>query len=289
MAKATHPTSTKIAIVFDFDDTLVPDTFSGLLDSLGLDVAQFRQEKYESRKQSGWGSIPARFFSLIEWSKQQTNPDHKITQSTLAHFGKQIEPFAGVTQMFERLRQQAKKLLPDAEVEFYLVTSGFVEIARHTSIASHFKAMWGCEFHFSETGEIEFLKRSLSHPEKPRYLYYISKGVDDRPGEDLLFVYEDVPPEDRRIPLSQVIYVGDGTSDIPCFAMLNREGGTAIGVYKQGTAKDWASHYKPSQGQRVVNLAPADYSDNSELMRSLILAVEGICKNIQLLQLGRNE
>jgi phosphoserine phosphatase len=289
MVKATHPTAQKIAVVFDFDDTLVPSTYDEFLAYLGLDVAQFRRDKYEARKEQGWDAIPARFYSLIEYSKSRSLAHEKITQTTLETFGQSLQPFEGVTEMFERLRDVAKAITPDVSVEYYLITSGFVEIARNTSIAKSFKAMWGCEFHYSESGEIECLKRSLSHPEKPRYLYYLSKGIEDCGSEELLFVYEDIPPEDLAIPLTQVIYVGDGTSDIPCFAMLNREGGTAIGVYKQGSANEWANHYNPSEGQRVINLAPADYTPDSELMRSLTLAVESICKKIQLQQLSHNE
>ncbi|MEO1297363.1 MAG: HAD family hydrolase [Cyanobacteria bacterium J06636_16] len=289
MVKATHPASQKIAIAFDFDDTLVPDTFDALIKDLGFDVATFREERYESQKQAGWDAIPARFFSIVEESKRRSEDEGKVTRAYLENFGQQLQPFAGVDDMFSRLRQKAEAIVPDITVEFYLITSGFVEIARSTRLAKHFKAMWGCEFYYSETGEVEFLKRSLSHPEKPRYLYYISKGIDKQNDQDLLFVYEDVPPEKLAIPLSQVIYVGDGTSDIPCFAMLNREGGTAISVYKEGTPQDWAENYQPSQGQRVTNLAPADYSEGSELMQSLSLAVEGICKKIQLRQLSKNE
>ncbi|MGF1522268.1 MAG: HAD family hydrolase [Leptolyngbyaceae cyanobacterium] len=289
MVQATHPVSEKIAIAFDFDDILVPDTYDALIESLGFDTDTFRKERYELRKQSGWDAIPARFYSLIEESKRRSEGEGKITREYLKEFGQRLKPFEGVTDMFDRLQQKAEAIVPDIAVEFYLITSGFVEIARNTSLAKHFKAMWGCEFHYSETGEVEFLKRSLSHPEKPRYLYYLSKGIDKQSDQDLLFVYEDVPPEELTIPLSQVIYVGDGTSDIPCFAMLNREGGTAIGVYKEGTPQDWAEQYQPSKGQRVANLAPANYSENSELMKSLVLAVEGICKKIQLRQLSENE
>ncbi|MDY7023095.1 MAG: haloacid dehalogenase-like hydrolase, partial [Cyanobacteriota bacterium] len=125
--------------------------------------------------------------------------------------------------------------------------------------------------------------------EKTRYLLFLSRGIEQHSEDELEFVYEDVPPEQLSIPLSQVIYVGDGTSDLPCFALLNQTGGTAIAVYKEGTAQDWTQQYNISKGQRVANLAPADYSEDSELMRSLILAVESICKQIVLRQMGSNE
>ncbi|MDB9524485.1 haloacid dehalogenase-like hydrolase [Oscillatoria sp. CS-180] len=288
MPKATHPAAQKIAVVFDFDDTLVPDSFDHFLSFLGLDPAEFRKAKYESRKQAGWDAIPARFYSLIEYSKAQP-PEKRITRSTLMEFGKSLQPFEGVSDMFTRLQQRVNEIAPEISIEFYLITSGFVEVARQTSIAKFFKAMWGCEFHYSESGEIEFLKRSLSHPEKPRYLYYLSRGINYSDDEDLLFVYKDVPPEELTIPLDQIIYVGDGTSDIPCFAMLNQEGGMAIGVYRNSSPEEWAKHYQPSQNQRVINLAPADYQEGSELMRSLTLAVESMCKKIQIYQLSHHE
>ncbi|MGB3402091.1 MAG: hypothetical protein WBA77_05320 [Microcoleaceae cyanobacterium] len=40
---------------------------------------------------------------------------------------------------------------------------------------------------------------------------------------------------------------------------------------------------------RVANIAPPDYRENSELMQSLTLAVEGICKQIALRRLSIGE
>lgn len=120
----------------------------------------------------------------------------------------------------------------------------------------------------------------------------ISKGFDhhqEQKEDDLLFVYADIPIEERHVPLNQVIYVGDGASDVPCFTMMNEHQGVAIGVYKGHTPEEWNREVKLTKGQRVVNLAPADYSDNSELMRSLTLAVESICKQIALKKLSVGE
>ncbi|NEP15548.1 MAG: HAD family hydrolase [Leptolyngbya sp. SIO4C1] len=288
MNQATQPLFNRIAVVFDFDDTLVPDTYDALIEDLGHDAKRFREERYYPLLKEGWDGISARFYTLIQES-QQRSESQKITQNYLAEFGQRHQPFSGVSETFEHLRQQTRNFDSDIEIEFYLITSGFVEIARNSSIASEFKAMWGCEFHYSETGEIQYLKRSVSHPEKTRYLYYLSKGIESHSEDDLLFVYEDVPPEELQIPLNQVIYVGDGTSDLPCFSLMNQTGGIGIGVYPDGTAKDWAQEYKVSRSQRVANLAPADYSEASELRQSLTLAVESLCKQIELRQLSLGE
>ena len=286
MPKATHPVSNKIAIAFDFDDTLVSDSYDALIEAMGYKPKTFRDERYYPLLESGWDGIPARFHTVVEESRRRPAGE-KITRSFLKSFGQGLMPFSGVAEMFDTLRQVARDIDSDIEIEFYLISSGFIDIARSTSIAKHFKALWGCEFHFDENDEVVCLKRTVTHPEKVRYLYYISKGIDTHGEDDLSFIYKDVPVDDLYMPLSQIAYIGDGTSDLPCFAMLNQAGGTVIGVYKKGTPSDWAEQYQVTPSQRVYNLALADYSEGSQMMRSLTLTVESLCKQIQIKKLGQ--
>lgn len=282
MKKVTKPLANRIAIVFDFDDTLVRDTFDVLLESCGLDPEKFRSDRVKPLIEEGWNKISARFYALIEESHQRQNSD-KITKERLAQLGRELKPFDGVPEMFDRLQDCACHHVPDVEVEFYLITGGFLEIARNTAIADKFKAMWGCDFAYAENGEIKFMKNFVTHTEKTRYLFSISKGVEKHAEQDLLFVYENVPPEDLHVPLTQMIYVGDGTSDIPCFSVLNEHQGVAIGLYKKQKADEqWSHADKLSENQRVVNLAPPEYGEDAELMKSLVLAVESMCKQIAL-------
>ncbi len=102
-------------------------------------------------------------------------------------------------------------------------------------------------------------------------------------------VYRDVQAEELHIPLTQVIYVGDGASDIPCFSLLNEQQGITIGVYKDTTAQEWSHEIEISQSQRLMNLASAEYSEDSELMRSLTLAVESLAQKITPIQLSVDE
>lgn len=287
MTKATKPLSNRIALAFDFDDTLVPDTVDSLLESCDIDSQAFRKERIQPLIDNGWEPILARFYSLIQESKRRDRD--KITKEYLTKFGEELAPFDGVPEMFKRLRQSAKTIVPDIEVEFYLISCGMVEIARHTCIAPEFTAMWGCEFSYNEEGEIEFVKQLVSHTEKTRYLFQLAKGIDNTTQDGQMFVYRDVSPEELHVPLTQVIYVGDGASDIPCFSLMNDENGVAIGVYKRSTVQEWNREVTLSASQRVANLAEADYREDSELMRSLTLAVESMCKQIALSQLSVGE
>ena len=288
MTTATKPFVNRLAIVFDFDETLAPDTFSLLLEDVGLDADAFKQERVKPLVEQGWDKYIARAYCLVQESKKREGED-KITRSRLAKVGQQLKPFPGVPEMFERLRQCAHNLIEDVDIEFYLISGGFIEMAQNTSIASNFKAMWGCRFHYGEDEEIEFIRQQMSNTEKTSYLYYLSKGMEAEKEKDLMFAYSNVSDDKLRIPLTQVIYVGDGASDAPCFAVINQNGGIGIGLYKEGNTEKWSEQEKINVNQRVANIAPPDYSENSELMQSLTLSVECICKRIALRRLSIGE
>ncbi|MBD2258045.1 HAD family hydrolase [Pseudanabaena sp. FACHB-2040] len=284
--RSTKPVCNRIAIVFDFDDTLAPDTFDALIESLELDVETFRQERYQPLLDAGWDSTLARGYALLQES-QRRQPNQRITRDYLVQLGKQFQPFDGLEEMFDRLHQIVRDLNPKIDLEFYVISGGIEEIACHTSIAHNFKRIWGCQFHYDDRGEIDFLKRVISHTEKARYLMQIASGQESVEGNGRSFAYRDMPEDQLHVPLSQMIYVGDGASDVPCFSVINDEGGISLGVYKD--AQTWDDEIQVSESQRVANLAEADYRADSELMRSLTLALESLCKQITLRQLSLDE
>ena len=285
MSTATKQYTPRLAVVFDFDETLAPDTFGLLLEDLGLDVEKFKEERVKPLVAKGWDKYIARAYCLIEESHKRSQND-KITKERLAKVGREIEPYPGVAQMFGRLRQVVQESLSDVEVEFYLITGGFVEMAKNTAIASNFKRMWGSQFYYKQDGEIGFIKQQMSNTEKTSYLYHLSKGINSDKEKDLMYAYQSVSPEEVRIPLTQIIYVGDGASDAPCFAVVNQGNGIGIGLYKRGKTEEWSQQSKIDANQRVGNIAAPDYSENSELMQSLTLSVERICKQIALRKLS---
>ena len=289
MSKATKSGSNRIAIVFDFDETLIPDdSFKVLLQYCQIDVDTFNKDRVEPLINDGWDKYLARAYCLVKESHQRTK--NKITKNTLTELGQKIKLQDGVTAMFDRLQQKVENIDKEIELEFYLISGGFIDIARGTSIAKYFKRMWGCEFHYNDLGEIEFLKQQMTHTEKTRYLYYLSKGIERENEKDLIYNYQDFSEERLRIPLNQVIYVGDGTSDVPCFTVVNQYNGIAIGIYSEDcTPQEWEHLEKVSSSQKLSNLVPANYREDSEMMRSLFLAIDCICSRIALRKLSKGE
>jgi len=274
----THPVKPRIALVFDFDDTLAPDTWDGLLSELGFQPEAFEQEFVQPLLDEGWNEILARMYALIQESDRRNEP---ITKALLEDYGRGLQPFEGVEDMFELVRERTARVAPDVEASFYVVSSGFSDIIRATRLARHFDRIWGCDFHFGPDGRLVFPKRILEHTEKPRYLHLIEKGVEKyehRPGHE---VFRHLPEEELHVPLQQMVYVGDGASDVACFALLNVSHGVALGVNKPDTPVRWGRDGVDTE-ERIDDIAPPDYTEDSEMMRSLCLAVDSICSRIAL-------
>ena len=74
-----------------------------------------------------------------------------------------------------------------------------------------------------------------------------------------------VVKEDRPIPFENMVYLGDGLTDVPCFRLVKEQGGLSIAVYKSNTkgARDKANEFV--RDGRVHCLAPANYTEGSEL------------------------
>ena len=287
---ATEAFYNRLAVVFDYDDTLAPDSYNQLLERLGHERDAFNRERVEPLEDDGWDHVLARFHALIEESQRQKHAGGTpITEDLLAELGRETNFFDGVAEMFDRVRSRAEDACPGVEVEFYLISSGIIEIARATPIADEFDALWGCAFHFDDDGEVAFLKRVVTHPEKVRYLLHLSKDGSTEPDVEPAGVYREVEHGKRHVPLDQVIFLGDGASDMPAFRLMNEEGGVGIGIFLSDDPDEWRGQGEVQVGRRVQNLAPADYDEDSELMQSLLLAVESIGKLIALRKRGRGE
>jgi len=243
-----------IAIVFDFDDTLAPDSTSGFLAGLGVDVERFWRNDVQALIDDGWDPVPAYLYRMLQLS--EASPDRRITRERLAAFGRKAPLYRGVRRIFRRLREHVRSIAPLVQVEFYIVSSGIGEIVRNTPIAREFTDVWACDFHYRPDGS-----KGLVGPE-----------YRNRPFE----VNRYVPPEQLRVPFRRMVFVGDGYTDIPCFSLVRKQGGIAIGVYDVRRTERWGRAWGFVEDDRVSNLVPADYSMNSALTTSLMMAVARI-------------
>jgi hypothetical protein len=149
--------------------------------------------------------------------------------------------------------------------------------------------MWGSEFYFNKEGHAEFARQLITHPEKVRYLIQLAKGLGSEGPNGPSDVYRSVDADDWHVPFDQMIYVGDGISDMPAFSLMNEHGGLALGVVDRDRVDEWEGYDKAHAGRRVQNLAKADYTEGSELMQSLENAVKSIAHLVTIRKMSRGE
>lgn len=286
MKSATEAYHERVVVIFDFDLTLAPGCLDALLERCGQDPQEWRSVNVDPLQDDGWEEILASIHALVGLSHSENAP--RITQSLLRDVGRNLRPFDGVPAMFKTLRSVAADVLPSLDVDFFLISSGYSDIMRNTCIAHEFKNIWGTELHFDEEGNLAFPKLIVTHPEKVRYILALSKGLDPTGANAPAHIYQDVEGSDLYVPLDQIIYVGDGRSDMSAFRLMEQNGGLAIGLTKRGAA-DWNGHDRMDPERRVQNIAEADYTEGSELMHSLQLAVGSIAQKIALRRLGCGE
>ncbi len=268
-----------IALIFDFDDTLAPDSTSGFLEHIGVDTQKFWSENVNDRIASGWDPVPAYLYEMIQLP--QTLNQIPITQSALQAWGQQLPLHNGVESFFDRLRAQVRAVHPQVQIEFYLISSGIGDVVRHTTIAHHFTQIWASEFAYNDKNEIDFPKRIVSFTDKTRYLFQIQKGIigpafDSKPFE----VNRKVAEERLRIPFDQMVFVGDGYTDIPCFSLVRQSGGFAFGVWDPKHRDKRSRAWGFIEDGRVSNLNQARYDDDAELYQWLEEAVTSLAGRI---------
>ena len=115
-------------------------------------------------------------------------------------------------------------------------------------------------------GNIEHIKNVINFTDKTRCLIQISKGLVGKSYiTKPMSVNKRMDPEQLVIPFQRMIYIGDGLSDIPSFALLKKYGGMPIAVYEPGLFSKWSEVDFFKNEDRVNSVFEADYRAHSPL------------------------
>ncbi|MBR7146272.1 MAG: haloacid dehalogenase-like hydrolase, partial [Oscillospiraceae bacterium] len=145
-------------------------------------------------------------------------------------------------------------------VEHYVLSSGLTEIIAGSGIAHEFKKVYACEFYYDENGDAAWPKLDVNFTNKTQFVYRINKGVLDIADDKRL--NDSMPDDSKRVPSTNMIYIGDGLSDVPCMKMMRAYGGQAIAVYQNASR---VGVEKLLADGRVDFMFPADYREGTEL------------------------
>jgi hypothetical protein len=251
----------KVAIMYDFDDTLAPGNMQeyAFIPNLEIDAGEFWEHCAVLAKEHNMDSVLAYMYMMVNLAKQK---NLKITKSEFYKQGEIITFFNGVETWFERINEYGKSL--GLEVEHYVISCGLKEIIEGTKIAKEFKRIFACGFAYDENETPFWPNHAINYTSKTQYIYRIRKQQLDNL-YDSYELNEYINDRSLLIPHSNMIYVGDGETDVPCMKIVKNEGGHSISVYNPNKEKKMKIANKLYHDNRVNFIAPADYSENSKM------------------------
>ena len=246
-----------VAFLYDFDKTLCTTDMQNyaFIPSLGMTPAEFWAEANGFGRQNRIDGILAYMYIMLREAERKSLP---FTREDLVEKGRGIELFPGVEGWFDRINAFGRR--QGLQVEHYVISSGLREIIEGSSISSAFKEIYASEFYYDETGRPVWPKLAVNFTAKTQFVYRINKGVLDVSDDKTLNA--SMPDDSKRIPFVNMIYMGDGLSDVPCMKMMRAYGGQAIAVYQSANR---AGVEELLARGRVDFIFPADYREGSAL------------------------
>ena len=256
----------RAALIYDFDGTLAPGTMQNgrFIPDIGMTAEDFWAEVDRTSSEHRMDGTLAYMFCMMEKAKQAGTP---VRKDDLAAKSEAIRFYPGVHLWFDRMNQRAEGL--GIDVEHYVISSGNAEIIEATPIAGEFTRIFASRFLFNPEGEAAWPAVAVNFTTKTQYLFRINKGALDWQDADALNRYQ--PHEERPVPFANMVYIGDGETDVPCFRLVHDLGGLAIAVHDCGNEETALPYLREG---RVNATATADYRDGSRLDQQVAAHLE---------------
>ena len=261
-----------VALVYDFDKTLCRDDMQNFsfIPALNMTPNEFWSETTKLSTDLGMEKILSYMYLMILKCREKNIP---LTREWLNSLGKSVKFYDGVSTWFKRINAYGEE--KGIQVEHYILSSGTTEIMEGTSIAKEFKGIYGCEFLYDENGIAIWPKIAVNYTVKTQFLYRISKGTLDMNDDSV-----NLRIEQKRVPFRNIVYLGDGLTDVPCMAIVHEKGGRSIAVYQKGDEDRAKQLYND---ERINYFCPADYGVNSRLEKFIKLIFNSVSATESLL------
>lgn len=265
-----------LALVYDFDGTLTPQPMQEytVLPQLGITGEEFWQEVNDEVIRTGGDSILTYMRLLVE--KIDLNKKH-LSREALRDLAKNIKYFPGVESWFGRINEYVSERSGGAvEARHYIISAGLSEILEGVSIKPHFERIYASQYYFNHHEAACFPTIVINDTTKTQYLFRINKGRE----ESLDSINEYMAEEIRPIPFNNMIYIGDGLTDVPCMTVVKNYGGYAVAVHEAENARSIEVCKELAHANRIDYFAPADYRRGRRLEKRVKTMLDLIIANI---------
>ncbi|MBR4850210.1 MAG: haloacid dehalogenase-like hydrolase [Alistipes sp.] len=260
-----------IALIYDFDGTLAAGNMQeyDFIPAVGKSNFEFWNEANHLAEEQDADQILT-YMALMIRSAQAKGLS--LRREAFQESGKRVELYEGVLEWFDRINKYGEER--GVRVLHYINSSGMKEIIEGTPIADKFRKIYACSFLYNVDGIAYWPGVAVNYTNKTQFIFKINKGVESV--FDTKQVNQFMEEKERPVPFSRMIYVGDGTTDIPCMRLVKNFGGHSIAVYNP---KDEAKRGEMNtliRDNRVNHVCPADYSEGSEI-DSVVKAIIDKC------------
>lgn len=260
--------------MYDFDKTLCTKDMQeySFLPNLGIDAGEFWKEANQIRDDVKMDQVLTCMYLMF---KKTIDSNRSLKRGYLNKIGDDIELFPGVLEWFDRINAYGKSL--GFEIEHYIISSGLKEIIEGSKIGDKFKYIYASEFFYNEDGNAMWPKLAVNYTNKTQFLIRINKGILDVSDDNRL--NDRMLENDRRISTSNMIYIGDGFTDVPCMKLTKEHGGVSIAVY---TDKNYDTAKKLLADDRINFMVPSDYREGSEMDEIMKKTIQSMAVNTEL-------
>lgn len=265
-----------IALVYDFDGTLSPQPMQEytVLPKIGVEPAEFWAIVNREARDTESDPMLVYMRHIIE-ALERVRVD--VKREDFAAMAGAIEYFPGVPTWFQRVNTYVRRRSGgQVKLQHYLISAGQKEILEGVSIRKHFKRIYASEYHFNHHGVATFPKLLVTDTLKTQFLFRINKGREAITES----INEHMPEGERPIPFPNMIYLGDGMTDVPSMALAKKNGGHAVAVYDPRGRKGRATCVKLLDAGRVDFIAEADFRKGSKLSRRVELLLDAIIADV---------
>jgi len=245
-----------VALIYDFDKTLSPKDMQeySFLPGINMRPDEFWSLCRELALRSQMDGILAYMYMMQKAAEGTMD----LTREALNRLGACVEFFPGVDTWFDRVNDIGSR--NGVAVEHYIISSGLLEIIEGSSIGGKFKAVFAASFCYDGDGRPVWPATAVNYTSKTQYLFRINKGILDVTNDRDLNAF--TPEYMRRVPFSNMIYIGDGFTDVPCMKMTKLKGGYSIAVHAPGDTAIADDLLRQGRADFAIE---ADYREGKEL------------------------
>jgi phosphoserine phosphatase len=267
MAKKHIP----FVIAYDFDGTLSPGNMQeyDFVPALKIKPAVFWQEAKAMAQDQQADEILAYMRLMIERAQAAKV---RVSKKDFADFGASIQLFPGVEDWFKRITAYGRA--KGVKVEHFIISSGLREMIEGTSINKHFTRVYASGFMYDHNGIAHWPALAVNYTTKTQYLFRINKGSLDV--HDNSVINKFVEPSERPVPFSNMVFIGDGETDIPSMRLVKNQGGHSIAVYSKGKRGAREKAQKLVEEGRTNLATTADYTENSAIDRAVKAMIDKV-------------